>query len=571
MATLDIDGRRIVVGGHTHERKAALQIPGAGVRGKNSTITLPLNELSWHELRATFPASRHTYSPELLKWHADEEPPTSDGERINAGIGQAWGMPDLWDHQVQAIDRLLRWGSTALFDDTGMGKTRVVVEAIRAHMRDGDYPAVVVTKKRIRETWVEDTARWWSPSAVVAPTARIWSEAAPQVGTAPITVLTYESLLNKDVVRAIDRLNPEWLVVDEAHNLKKRNRRGNPRADGTTQATKSGALRKLPGRRRIALSGSPMPNRWDEVWTLLNIVAPQVFTSYWQFVEILGEVRTTHWGGKEVSRDIRQHDLWQAIYDRWIIARARPRTGTVWDFVPVVLSSVERAAYSSMQQNMRVEMGGQTLDAPNALAQATRLQQLAGGLGEWKTWEDDEGRTKSSYSHSDPSAKIDRLMDMIDGLDRVVIWTRFRDRAEFVAHRLRQVTPPSVTMPYPITISGGTSEKETSRALRRFAHEYACPLALICVYGTISEGVNQLVRAHDVFILDWTTQKDVGQAVDRCDRPGQDRRVRVVTLYAKDTIDEAAIDREAMKVRPLRQILRSPDAWGHLLSPFKIT
>ena len=567
MAAITLDGYRIVVSGETHERKAALQISGAGPRAGDG-VSLPLNQLSWHDIRMTFPESRHRYSQEMLEWHRTEISRRSYGAKINDGTGQAWGLPDEWDNQTQAIDRLLTLGSAALFDDRGMGKTRIIVEALRRHRMSGDHQALIVSPKRIRATWMADFSRWWRSDVALAPSAPTWSRAADQIGTSPVTIITYDSLLNNDIWKACKKLDPEWLVVDECHNLKKRQRKGKPRKDGTKQATKSGALRSLPGRRRVMLSGSPMPNRWDEVWTLLNMVAPKVFTSYWQFVEILGEVKVSYWGGKEISADIKNHDLWQEIFDRWIIMRPRPKRGTVWDFVPVNLGEKESEAYSQMQSSMRVEMDGQTLDASTSLVQATRLQQLAGGFGKWKTWKDEEGRTRSSYRLADPSAKVDRLIDMIDGLDRVVIWTRFRDRAEYVARRLREHAQPS-TVPFPLIISGRTSEKETTWALRRFSQERQGPLAAICVYGTISEGVNELVRAHDVFILDWTTAKDVGQAVDRCDRPGQTKQVRAVTLYAQGTIDEAGIDRESMKVRPLRSILRSPDAWSHLLSPFE--
>ena len=305
-----------------------------------------------------------------------------------------------------------------------------------------------------------------------------------------------------------------------------------------------------------------MPNVWHEVWALLNIVAPDVFTSYWQFVEVLGEVRISHWGGKEISKEIKRLDIWQEIFDRWIVKRDRPEHGKVWDFVPVKLGEKEAEAYRQMQTEMRSEFDGQVLDASTVLTQMVRLQQLAGGLGKWSTFEDKEGITRSKYQHADPSAKTDVLIEMLAGLHRAVVFTRFRNRAEFVAKKISEDG-----FAIPLVISGATSEVETHNALARFASDDATDLVAVCVFGTISEGVNELVSAHDVFFLDWTTAKDVTQAADRLDRPGQDRLVRCVTLYSEGTIDEAAIDREAGKVRPLREILRSPDGWQFLVDP----
>ncbi len=560
MATIEIDRQRILVQPkNDFERARALQLAGANWR-KSGHVTLPLNVLSWYQVSEEFVEGKHhQYSEEIRWWRSIELEITKLGSTVNDRTLETWDMPDLWETQSQAVNRL-EFGSVALVDDRGMGKTRVVIEAIR---RSSPTRAVVVAGKRGRAQWMADTALWWGPGHSVAPAASTWSQAATEVGAAPITVLTYDSLLNEDIRVAIEDLNPDWLIVDEAHNVKKRARKNIKKGDDgevTKTDTKSGVLRSLPGARRVALTGTPMPNRWHEIWTILNFVAPQVFTSYWHFVEVLGRVDESFWGGKNISRNVIRQDIWNEIVDRWLIMRTRPQTGKVWSFVPVELSTREVRAYKEMAKNWRVEEDGQVLDASNHFARLVRLQQLAGGLGEWETYEDETGKVVSHYQHADPSSKTDALLEMLEGLDRAVVWTRFRNRAEFVAKRIEEHFPATEAM----LITGATSEKQTADYLHRFKEENDWPLIAVCVYGTISEFVNELVAASDVFFLDWTTVKDVAQAADRCDRPGQTRQVRCVTLYARGTIDEVAIDREAGKVRPLRALLRDPKAYKFL-------
>lgn len=559
MATIGIDGLRITIDGSQIERQAALRLHSAGPRKNTNAVTLPLNLMSWTEVSEAFPTEVHDYSMELLEWRAYEVEMMHFGASVNDRSLEVWDAPDMWEWQAQAKARLDR-GSCAIFDDRGMGKTRSVIEAIRDSQRLGERTAVVVCGKRLRHVWEAAVRLWWDATRVCVPTGTTWSDAADQIGEATVTVLTYDSLFNDEVRSAIIDLDPEWLVIDEAHNLKKTNKKDRK----SKRLTKSGAARSLPGRRRVAISGSPMPNVWHEVWSLLNIVAPEVFTSYWQFVEVVGEVRMSHWGGKEIQKEIRRHDIWDEIYDRWIVKRDRPEHGKVWDFVPVELSEKEADAYAQMQVEMFAEMDGMMLDSSTALSQMTRLQQLAGGLGEWETWIDEEGKQRSRYQHANPSAKTEALIEMLEGLDRAVVFTRFRNRAEFVAGEIERNSDLT-----PLVISGGVSESESKAALELFASDDPTPYVAVCVFGTISEGVNELVSAHDIFFLDWTTAKDVTQAADRLDRPGQDRLVRCVTLYSEGTIDEAAIDRESGKVKPLRGILRSPDAWRFLLSPLK--
>ena len=558
MATLLVrEGRLIIRPDNNTERSHALLMPGTNWSKRRTEVTMPLNLLSWHQVRESFPPHRHSYDKSILGWRAREEEITKYGSMVNSEELQVWDLPDLWESQAQAIARIVNYGSVGLFDDRGMGKTRVVIEAIR---RAKHTKAVVVSAKRLRANWLSATALWWAEGKACAPLGATWSAAAAQVGSAPITVLTYESLLNDGVRSAVEALNPEWLVVDEAHNLKKRQRK-NQRHNSPDSWSKSGALRSLPGKYRIALTGSPMPNRWYEVWPLLNFIAPDVFTSFWHFVEVLGEVRQSYWGGKDISPNVVRKDIWHELFDRWIIHRDRPQHGKVWDFVPVELSAKERKAYDQMLSEWRAEMEGQVLDAPNQLARLVRLQQLAGGLGVWETKQAEDGRVVSTYRHADPSSKTDVLLDMLQGLHRAVVFTKFRDRAEYVARRISQAG-----FAEPLLITGATTEAATSSALARFADLQQGPFVAVCVYGTISEGVNELVSASDIFFLDWSTVKDVTQAADRLDRPGQERMVRCVTLYAARTVDEAAIDREAGKVIPLRELLRSPDAWAFLKS-----
>ncbi len=558
---VSIEGRRFIIPVHPSLVNALLALPGANKR-KSGDISMPLNLISYHLLREL---DFFTWDRSVSLWYKNELEVMDLGRAVNLRELETWDQPDLWEWQAQALARL-RYGSVALFDDRGMGKTRVVIEAIRESQSEGLKRAVIVTSKRLRHVWLDACALWWAADAATAPLADTWSQAVYQFGMAPITIVTYESLLNEDVHDAIVALDPHWLVLEEAHNLKKRARHNIKEGDDgeiIKTETKSGLIRSLPGKVRVAVSGSPMPNVWYEAWTLLNFVAPEVFTSFWQFVEGIGSVTVNFWGGKEIDIEIHKPEIWDEIFDRWIILRDRSADRrTIWDFVPIILSKRERKAYRQMQDDMRAEKDGEVLDASNVLAQGTRLQQLAGGLGTWETYKDEEGRTKSSYQHADPSAKVDELIFRLDGLNRAVVFTRFRNRAEYVAKRIEEENGSEVLL-----MVGGMSEKVQKENLDRFSDPLLDDIVAVCVYGTISEGVNELVTSRDIFILDWLTAKDVAQAVDRLDRPGTKHdSIRAHILYSEDTIDELAIDRSAFRVLPINKILRTPDAYDYLLN-----
>lgn len=561
---VEVEGNRFVITASPFLLARALALPGANKR-RDGRVTMPLNLISWYLIADAF-GKMDVLAESAQIWWSEENRIMRVGRQVNDRTLEIWSQPDLWEWQAQALARV-QLGSVALFDDRGMGKTRVVIEAIRASQSAGTRQAVIVTSRKLRNVWVVASGLWWDFQSVVAPSASTWSAAVDQIGSAPITVVTYESLMNEYVHSAICALNPYWLVLEEAHNLKKRHRQNTKIKNGEEikTDTKSGLVRSLPGQVRIAVSGTPMPNVWHEVWTLLNFVAPDVFTGFWQFVEGIGSVTETFWGGKEIDIDIHRPEIWDAIYDRWIILRDRSETRrTIWDFAPVELGAQEEKAYRQMLDEMRAEKdNGEVLDAQNILAQATRLQQLAGGLGTWETSKDESGRTTSSYRMARPSAKTDQLVFRLEGLNRAVVFTRFRNRAEFVAAEIEKELGHEVML-----MVGGISDKRQKEMLDRFLNSSAENIVAVCVYGTISEGVNELVAARDIFILDWLTAKDVAQAVDRLDRPGtQHDSVRATVLYAQGTIDELMIDRSAIRVLPLKEILRTPEAWAYLVNP----
>lgn len=562
--TVSVQGNRFSISVHPSLATRVLALSGSNKR-QSGEITMPLNLISWHLLHdLDFLVFDHTAS----SWYSEELEIIKIGSIVNDCTMEKWDQPDLWEWQAQAIARL-KIGSVALFDDRGMGKTRVVIEAIRDSQKTGRKFAVVVTSRKLRDVWVTAGGLWWRKSAISAPSAATWSRAVGQIGQTPITVVTYESLMNEDIHSAICALSPHWLILEEAHNLKKRHRH-NKKLDAKGKElyktdTKSGLARALPGVVRVAISGTPMPNVWHEVWTLLNFVAPDVFTGYWQFVEGLGEVSVNFWGGKEIDVEMHRQEIWEEIFDRWIILRDRSiDRRTIWDFVPVKLSPKEMKAYRQMQDDMvAIKENGEVLDAPNILAQAVRMQQLAGGLGTWETFENENGQIKSTYQHADPSSKIDELLFRLEGLNRAVVFTRFRNRAEYVSRRIEAELGHETLM-----MVGGVSDKNQKEMLRRFMDPVEENLVAVCVYGTISEGVNELVASRDIFILDWYTAKDVAQAVDRLDRPGTKHdSIRATVLYSEDTIDELMIDRSSFRVLPLKSIMRTPNAWSYLLNP----
>ena len=79
-------------------------------------------------------------------------------------------------------------------------------------------------------------------------------------------ITSYEVFL-QDFEKILQYIPFQFIVVDEAHRLKNQN------------AKILTTLKKLPCKRVMLLTGTPIQNNTNELWTLLNYIEPSVFPS----------------------------------------------------------------------------------------------------------------------------------------------------------------------------------------------------------------------------------------------------------------------------------------------------
>ena len=77
-------------------------------------------------------------------------------------------------------------------------------------------------------------------------------------------VTTYSALL---IIPELKKYNWHYVIFDEAHKLK------NSESGCTITA------RNLPAKRRLLLTGTPLMNNISELWSLLNLLMPNIFPS----------------------------------------------------------------------------------------------------------------------------------------------------------------------------------------------------------------------------------------------------------------------------------------------------
>jgi SNF2 family DNA or RNA helicase len=392
-----------------------------------------------------------------------------------------------------------------LADDMGLGKTLQALCAVRGR-------TLVVAPTSVVANWVAEAARF-------RPALRVCvyhGSARALDPSADLTITSYALLrLDADQLCAVDW---ESVVLDESQAIK----------NADSQVAR--AAHRLPGRFRVALTGTPIENRLAELWSQFQFLSRGWLGSQRDFDE--------RYAGPIAAGDAAAAERLRARVRPFVLRRLKrdvapelpPRTEVV---LHVELSPDERQVYDAIRAATREDVaarfaaGGsafQVLEALLRLRQAACDASLVPG------------------ARIERSAKLEVLRESLEetvaeGHKALVFsqWTSLLDRVELV---LRGSDLPFARL------DGATRDR--AAVVAEFQSESGPPVMIVSLRAG-GTGLN-LTAADSVFILDpWWNPAVEEQAADRAHRIGQTRPVMIYRLVATDTVEERVIALQARK------------------------
>ena len=458
--------------------------------------------------------------PDLARLcQALDQPPPAELGRLRALIEGFEGLPpaalppdlraELRAYQRRGVDWLC-WMRDAglgalLADDMGLGKTLQALCAIRGR-------TLVVSPTSVLHNWSDEIRRFrpalraclfHGPRRTLDPTADV--------------VLTSYALLRLDA----EKLREErWdtLVLDEAQNIK------NP------ESQTARAAYALEAGFRIALSGTPVENRLDELWSQIHFLNPGLLGSREDFEARYARPIADGTDGVAARLRERIRPFVLRRLKRDVAPELPPRTDVV---LRCALSPEERAVYDAVRAAARADVveklraGASVLAALEALL---RLRQAACHVG------------LVPGQRAETSAKVELLLEELDtvvadGHKALVFsqWTSLLDRVE--PHLARA----GIAW---LRLDGSTPDR--AGVVTRFQEDSGPPILLSSLKAG-GTGLN-LTAADHVFLLDpWWNPAAEDQAADRAHRIGQERPVFVYRLVTEDTVEERILTLQEAK------------------------
>ena len=392
-----------------------------------------------------------------------------------------------------------------LADDMGLGKTLQTLCAIRGR-------TLVVAPTSVLYNWAAEIQKfrpglrshvYYGPQRKLDPTADV--------------ILTTYALLRMDL-ELLKGEDWETIVLDEAQTIK------NP----DSQVAR--AAHQLRGKFRVALSGTPIENRLDDLWSQFEFLNPGLL------------------GDREDFRD--QYITPISRGDADVAAKLRQRTK------PFILRRLKRSVAPELPARtetvLRCELGDVERDLYDSLMIATRkevIEQLEAG-GSVMAALEVLLRLRQACCHAgllpgqraEGSAKLDLLMETLDeSLEqghRSLVFSQWTSYLDLIAEALKKRN-----IRYS-RIDGSTQNRQD--LVNEFQASEGPPVMLISLKAG-GTGLT-LTAADHVFIMDpWWNPAVEDQAADRAHRIGQQNPVMIHRLVAQETVEEKILLLQAKK------------------------
>jgi SNF2 family DNA or RNA helicase len=383
-----------------------------------------------------------------------------------------------------------------LADDMGLGKTVQTLAAVRGR-------TLVVAPTSVIENWAAETRRF-RPDLEIC----LFHGSKRVLDASADIVLTTYGLLRNDLQKLA---NADWemVVLDEAQNIK------NPASQVARAAF------KLRGQCHVALSGTPVENRLDELWSLFHFCNRGLLGTRSGFQKRFAD--PIGLGDRAVAELLRDR-IAPFVLRRMKKEVAPELPPRIEQTLHCEFMDYERNVYDAVRAATSKEVVADLSKGKGVLAALEALLRLRQCACHVSLVPGHQAPTSSKLA-----LLLERLGVSVAGGHKALVFSQWTSLLDLVEPLLGEADIDFVRL------DGATQNR--SRVVERFQSQDGPPLMLISLKAG-GTGLN-LTEADHVFLLDpWWNPAVEDQAADRTHRIGQTKPVMVYRLVTRDTVEE---------------------------------
>ncbi len=439
----------------------------------------------------------------------------------------------LYPYQEQGAMHLAFGRRTMLADDMGLGKTVQAIAAISLlHQLRDIQRVLVVCPASLKHQWAREIQRFTSFSVSVVE-GNVQARRSLYQDPAFFNIINYELVLRDE--EDLRRMGPNLIILDEAQRIK------------NWRTKTADAVKRLRSPYAFVLTGTPLENRLDELYSIFQFIDPDILGPLWRFNQRFFQVERRPSGSYKVL-GYKNLDELRGQISPYVLRRVRdevledlpdridnnffvPMTDPQWKAYEEFRSTVARLIATARRRPLTPKEHKVLLGA------LVKMRLICNALALHDPDLTPKEREKTSPKLQELAAILDD--EVANNGHKAILFSQWTKMLHLTYPMLERLNLGHVTL------SGDVPTPKRGALIERFFEDDDCKVFL----STDAGGVGLNLQAASLVVnldLPWNPAV-LDQRIARAHRHGQPHTVNVINLVAKGTIEERMLDTLAAK------------------------
>jgi Superfamily II DNA/RNA helicases, SNF2 family len=412
------------------------------------------------------------------------------------------------------LNKMHQFGFGAcLADDMGLGKTVQLIAFLESQRVSNSGKALLVLPASLIGNWQKEIEKFAPemPYQILHKSDLKASETLQIKEEKFLFITTYGIAVKFETLK---ERQWDYLILDEAQAIK------NP---GTKQTK---AIKAIPAKTRIAMTGTPIENRLGDLWSLFDFLNQGLLGTTKEFTDFTKGFSENAMGYAKLRKMIHPFILRRLKTDKSIISdlpeKMEMNAYTALSKKQVILyKQLIKEISEKLETAEGIERKGLVLSS------IMKFKQICNHPDQYL------GREDFKPEHSGKFEQLREICETIsEKRERVLVFTQFKEMTDPIAEFLSDVFSKEG-----LILHGGTPVKKRSEMVEQFNGEHYVPFMVLSLKAG-GVGLNLTAANHVIHFDRWWNPAVENQATDRAFRIGQTKNVMVHKFVTKGTIEE---------------------------------
>lgn len=420
-----------------------------------------------------------------------------------------------------------------LADDMGLGKTLQTITFLK-HIKTKRKPKnahLIVVPTSLIFNWNEEVQKFCPELKVYTHTGLKRTQDTTTFNNYDIVLTTYGLIINDS--KLLNSYTFHYIILDESQAIKNPN------------SKRYKSIKVLKGKNRLVMTGTPIENNTFDLFAQMNFINPGLLGGIQQF-------RSEYANAIDKNNDVKVAEELRQIIHPFLMRRTKAQVIT--DLPPKTeqvlyceMGKEQRKVYDALKNEYRdyvmgkIDTEGFEKSQMYILEALIKLRQVCNS----------PSLVNDDQDYTNESVKIDMLLeDVIEktGNHKILVFSQFTSMLSLIKKRLEK---HSINYEY---LDGSTRNRQAKVDNFQTNEDIRIFLISLKAGGT---GLN-LTAADYVYIVDpWWNPAAEAQAIDRCYRIGQNKKVMAYKMICKDSIEEKIIQLQNNKKQVSNDLIQT--------------